>query len=189
MLEPHEVPPGYPHDLESTEILRDGRRVWIRPIAPCDQAGLAWEIDHADGDTLHLRFFTRAVRSRPDFVESLVTLDYQEQLALAAIGDEGEGAGVARYACTDDPEVAQVAVVVSPEWRQVGLATILLERIQRAACERGIKHMTAVYLAANRGVDALRKMQGIPDPVVRHDLAEINWDLTEAGPTSPTGSC
>jgi GNAT superfamily N-acetyltransferase len=179
VLADDEIPPGYPRDLESTAVLADGRRVWIRPLASCDHDGLSWEIENADSETLYLRFFTRAMRSRPDFVATLVDIDYHDELALAAIGPNGEGAGVARYVRTDESDVAQLAIVIGREWRNAGLAGLLLSHIQRPAWERGIRHMTAVYLAENEAVDALRKSQGLPAPVIRHGMAEINWDLPE----------
>jgi GNAT superfamily N-acetyltransferase len=177
VLADEEIPPDYPRELETSVALADGRRVWIRPVAPSDHDGLSWEIAHADNETLYLRFFTRAIRERPDFVRTLVNLDYRDEMALTAIGADGEGAGVARYVRTDEPDVAQVAVVVAPDWRNTGLATLLLDLIQRAAWDRGIRHFTAVYLAENAAVDALRGSRGLPEPVVRHGLAELNWEL------------
>lgn len=179
VLDDADVPPTYPRELESTAVLDDGRRVWIRPMAPCDREGLEWEIEHADGETLYLRFFTRAIKAHADTVEGLLDLDYRQRLALAAIGPDGEGAGVVRYACTDRDDEAQIAVVVAPEWRHAGLGMVLLDRIQEAARNRGIRRLTAVYLAENTVVDAIREGLGLPEPIIRHGLAEVDWDLAE----------
>lgn len=158
-------------------MLSDGRVVHVRPMAPCDRDGLAWEVDHADDETLHLRFFSRAIRTRPEFVDGLVDLDYHERLALVAIGEAGEGAGVGRYAVTSEPHEAQAAVVVHPRWRRVGLGRLLLERIEAAALARGITRMTAVYLAENVAVDRLRSSEGIDPPVFHDEVAEVTWTI------------
>jgi acetyltransferase len=185
VLDPREVPAIYPRELEAVAVLDHGQKVWIRPMAPCDRKGLSWEIQNADNETLYLRFFSRAVRGRPEFVDTLLDLDYQERLALVAIGEGGEGAGVARYVVTDEPDLAQLAIVVKEGWRRVGLATVLLQHIQRAAWQRNIRRMTAIYLAENAAIDGLRCSTGLPEPVVRRGLAEINWNFTEDGEIAP----
>jgi hypothetical protein len=34
--EPGRLPPGYPKEYQREEVLRDGRRVFLRPILPSD---------------------------------------------------------------------------------------------------------------------------------------------------------
>lgn len=182
VLDAAEVPPGYPRELETTSTLQDGRVVSIRPLAPCDWEGLAWEIANADSETLHLRFFTRVIKARPEFIDALVDLDYSERLALVALGENGEGAGVARYAATSEPGEAQVAVVVNPGWRRSGLASLLLDRLQEAARSRGIVRMMAVYLSENEAVESLRVSRGIGEPRIRRGLAEISWAVEAHDP-------
>jgi GNAT superfamily N-acetyltransferase len=66
----------------------------------------------------------------------------------------GKGIAVARYAALptlDDGTVeADVAVVVAPEWRRVGLATLLIQMLAHHAQECGIDTFTATFLAPNR---------------------------------------
>ncbi len=171
------MPPGYPRDLEATATLEDGREVWIRPLAPCDREGLVWEIANADAETIQLRFLTRVIKARPEFVDTLVDLDYTDRLALVALGEDGEGAGVARYAATSEPGEAQVAVVVKPGWRHAGLATLLLDRLQDAARNRGVVRLVAVYMSENAAVETFRVSRGIAEPRIRHGLAEISWSI------------
>ncbi len=182
VLEDADVPPGYPRELETTASLEDGREISIRPLAPCDREGLAWEIANADSETLHLRFFSRVIKARPEFIDALADLDYSDRLALVALGENGEGAGVARYAVTSEPGEAQVAVVVNPGWRHAGLATLLLDRLQDAARSRGIVRLVAVYLSENDAVESFRISRGIAEPRIRHGLAEISWSVDAPDP-------
>ena len=50
---------------------------------------------------------------------------------------------------------ADVAIAVTPGWRDVGLATELLRMLAQAASEQGIHTFTGTFLADNRPVTAL----------------------------------
>jgi predicted GNAT family acetyltransferase len=56
------------------------------------------------------------------------------------------GVAVARYESAGDG-VAEVAVAVTPAWRDAGLATELIQRLAQAAIEQGIHAFTGTYLA------------------------------------------
>jgi GNAT superfamily N-acetyltransferase len=61
------------------------------------------------------------------------------------------GVGIARYNVTATG-VADVAV--DPACRRIGLATALVERLAQAALARGVRELSAYYLAGNRPVAA-----------------------------------
>jgi RimJ/RimL family protein N-acetyltransferase len=159
-IRPSTVPAGYPRGYERVLRLRDGRQIFVRPIVPADAPQLAWAIEHADADTLRLRFLGGPPNPTHDLLEHLTTVDYVRRFALVA-GDvsTGQGVAVARYERFDD-DTAEIAVVVDPGWRRAGVATALIEMLAEAALERGIGEFTASYLAANRPVAALTELAG-----------------------------
>lgn len=157
-LRAQDLPPGYPISYESLLQLADGRRVKIRPILPSDATELAEAIRKSDPATLHSRFLGGPPRITAAVLDGLTRLNYVSRFALVAFS-RGRGVAVARYVALPASEhgkaVAEVAVAVAPRWRQVGLATALVERLARRAQECEITDFTALYLAENRPVTEL----------------------------------
>jgi RimJ/RimL family protein N-acetyltransferase len=171
---PADLPPGYPREYERRLRLRDGRTVAIRPVIPADAPQLATAILTADPDTLRRRFLGGPPHVTPALVARLTTLDYVRRFALAAADERTEqGVAIARYEAMDHG-VAELAVVVDPAWRRVGLATALIELLAQAALDRGIHEFSASYLAENRPVAALAALTGGAGRQMIHEgIAEV----------------
>jgi RimJ/RimL family protein N-acetyltransferase len=173
-IHPVEVPPGYPREYERRLRLRDGRVVWVRPIIPADAPELAAAIRSADAETLHRRFLGAPPRVTPALLARLTTLDYARRFALgAADGKTGRGIAIARYEPLENG-VADVAVVVDPDWRRAGLATALIEMLAEAAVDRGIHAFSSLYLAENLPVAALlARAGGAGKQTIKDGIAEF----------------
>lgn len=172
------LPPGYPVAYRREAVLRDGRRVLIRPILPSDAPELAEAIKTADPETLRRRFLGGPPRLTPALLEHLTVVDYVHRFALVAIDTvTGRGVAIARYEPISDG-VADIAVAVRPAWRRVGLATLLIATLAKAAAERGIHTFTASYLAQNRPIAALLEdVHGLRKQVIEKGIAELSIDL------------
>jgi RimJ/RimL family protein N-acetyltransferase len=170
---PAQSPSGYPPEYQRTVTLRDGRRVFIRPILPSDAPELAEALETADPDTLRRRFLGRPPRATPALLTHLTTVDYVQRFALVAIDPATQrGVGIARYRHSGDG-VAEIAVAVSPAWRRVGLGTVLIRLLARAAADRGISTFTARYLADNRPIATLlERIGGHRRHTADHGIAE-----------------
>jgi GNAT superfamily N-acetyltransferase len=171
---PRAVPSGYPRSFERRLRLHDGREVDVRPIVPADTAALREAIRTADADTLRGRFLGGSPSLTPAMMTHLTTMDYGRRFSLVAMDARtGHGAGIARYE-TMDEGVAEVAVAVDPAWRQVGLATALVEILAEAALDRQVHTFSAIYQAENRPVAALRGLaQSTGRQLIRHGVAEF----------------
>lgn len=166
------VPPAYPHDLERRVRLHDGREVLVRPILPSDAPELALAFRRADPETLYRRFLSPPPVLTGRLLRYLTTVDYVHRLALvAADARTGTGVAVARFEPVGEG-VAEVAVVVEPAWRRVGLATALVELLAEAALDRGVHTFTATYLAENQPVASLVAATGGGRQRIRSGLAE-----------------
>jgi RimJ/RimL family protein N-acetyltransferase len=172
-----ELPPGYPADFERTIRLRDGRIVWVRPILPSDAPELAEAFRAADPDTLHRRFLGAPPHPTERLLTWLTTVDYARRFALVA-GDpvSGKGIAIARYEPVSEG-VAEVAVVVDPAWRRVGLASALVRLLGEAALHREVHSFTAAYLAENRPVEALLAHADGGRHLIKQGIAELDVNL------------
>lgn len=172
-----ETPPGYPSDLEASLTLADGRVVAVRPILPSDYDQLVEAIHTADQETLLLRFFTTAPNLTEARIHHLAEVDYETRLALVAFDDDERGIAVARYEGRPGAETAEVAVTVDPEWRRVGLATSLLERLEPAAIARGITRFEALYLPQNRVIADIFENLGYSPQTIEEGIARVEKKL------------
>lgn len=175
---PTDVPPGYPRRYERRIRLADGRHVFTRPIVPADAPALEAAFRSADPDTLRRRFLGTPPPVTPALLRRLTTLDYVHRFALGA-GDAATGGGIAiaRYEPLA-PGVAEIAIVVDPRWRRVGVATALTVMLADAAVDRGITSFHAVYYADNRAVSALLGLAGpVGKRLISHGIAEYVAEL------------
>jgi GNAT superfamily N-acetyltransferase len=176
-----DLPSDYPSSYESVVRLADGRRVEIRPILPSDAKELAEAIRTADAETLRARFLGGPPRLTDTVLDELTRVDYVTRFALVA-RSQGHGVAIARYGTLapseNEPLVADVAVVVAPEWRRVGLATALVGLLARRAQECGITDFTALFSASNRPVTELAH-EGHARVVIAEGVAQLRAALNE----------
>jgi RimJ/RimL family protein N-acetyltransferase len=168
--------------------LCDGRRVLLRPILPSDAPELAEAIKTADPDTLRRRFMGGPRRVTPALLAHLTVVDYVQRFALVAIDTvTGRGVALARYEPAGEG-VADIAIVVRPGWRRVGLGTALIRCLAKAAAERGIHTFSASYLAENTPVAALvEDAGGLGKQVIKQGVAEVSLALAPQRPAKDIG--
>lgn len=164
-------PPGYPVELEQLLSLRDGRVVFVRPIIPADEVVIEREWRRADTETLYQRFFTVRPKLDARRLHSLVHVDYRSRLALVAFGEDEQGVGVARYESSPGQEQAEIAFVVHPAWRRIGLGNALLRLLADAARVRGIRRLTALCLQENRAMTEMLARFGFELPTADAGVA------------------
>mgnify|MGYP001178208613 FL=1 len=167
-------PPGYPAELERILSLRDGRPVFVRPVIPADELTLEREWREADPETLYQRFFTPQPKLDTRRLHALLHVDYQWRLALVAFAEEGRAVGIARYEGVPNQEQAEIAFVVNPAWRRLGLASTLLHLLTEAARARGVRRLVALYLQENQAMAALLARAGFRPPQVNAGVAAVD---------------
>lgn len=166
------LPEDYPFDYERHLALRDGRHVYIRPVVPGDYVLLEKAASSADADTLYHRFFNPSIRLNEKRLRFLTEVDYTTRFALVAFA-RGNGVAIARFEPVSDG-VAEVAVVVTPTWRQLGLATALLDLLEDAAIERGIDEFEAYYLPDNHSIGRVLEKRGFGNPTIDGGVARVS---------------
>ncbi len=135
--------------LESDFTLKDGTTVHIRPIQPGDDHALIEIFKHLSPQSVYQRFFQALPELSPGMATYLANAHYTDRMALVAEAG-GEMIGVGRYERTDDPTVADLALVLLDEWQNRGLGRILLREILKVGKSNGIERFHADVLAENR---------------------------------------
>lgn len=131
-----------------TARLLDGRLVSLRALTVADAEAVLALHEHLSDHDRYFRFFT--LRLSP--LHELVTKLTRRADGVYALGafDADRLIGVAHCAVVDDPQVAEVAIVVAHEDHSVGVGTALLKHLAPVARAHGIKRFIADVLGENR---------------------------------------
>lgn len=145
----------------TSQQLRSGHRVRVRPLAPADAPALARMWEELSDRSRYRRFFTLHSRLPDRMLAHLTDIDHHDHEALAAIAPGGDVVGVARFVrFTEDPETADLAVTVADAWQRRGVGTLLLDRLTERAAEVGVSHFSAEILAENGPMLGLARQAG-----------------------------
>jgi acetyltransferase len=126
--------------------------VTLRPLRREDH-----DIEHAfvsglSPDTRHNRLLGGAKRITREYIESLITVDYARDMAIAAtVMLEGHETliGVARYVLAS-PHACEFAIVIADAWHGRGIGSRLMDKLARVARSRGLKEIYGEVLSTNR---------------------------------------
>jgi RimJ/RimL family protein N-acetyltransferase len=116
-------------------VLRDGTQALLWPVLPTDRKGLAEGYRRLDAESRYQRFLTSVPHLSQKMLDHLVDgVDGVDHVALVMMAFDEEwhstAAGVARMIrYSADPTAADVAVTVTPAFRNRGAATALLREL------------------------------------------------------------
>ena len=139
----------YPKELETTERLRDGTMLRLRPLRPEDEPLLHDLAAHMSHEDLRLRFFTPVQGLSHGVAARLSQLDYDRELALLA-ELSGMALGVAHFFADPDRLRAEYAIAVRSDWKGRGIGYLLMTRLLDIARERGIGELVGEVLRENQ---------------------------------------
>jgi acetyltransferase len=142
----------YPNQYVTPWRLHDGTEVLIRPIRPEDEPLIVKLHEGHSERTIRMRFFGLVKTLSRDSLIRLCHLDYDREMALAAVRREAEQAailGVARYYLDPETGAAEFAVVVGDAWQGHGLGYHLMERLIAVARQRGVRRLVGLVLREN----------------------------------------
>ena len=149
----------YPKELESTEQLRDGTDVQLRPVKPEDETLLHDLAAHMSPEDLRLRFFTPVRGISHAVAARLTQIDYDREMAL--IAQYGAAAlGIAHFFADPDRLSAEYAIAVRSDWQGRGVGYVLMNRLIAIARQCGIGELVGEVLRENRPMLAMCRELG-----------------------------
>lgn len=147
------------HQVQSIEcMLRSGRKVLIRPIAPSD-AQMLFDFHETLSDrTIYMRHFSAHPHLSDAELQRFTNVDHIKREAYVAV-DENRIIGVGRWDAIDST-AAEVAFVISDDYQHQGLGSVLFSLLAQAAQDYGITEFVAEVLPQNRAMMRLFEVFG-----------------------------
>ncbi len=171
----------YPNQYTTPFQLNDGTTVTIRAIRPEDEPLIIALHSRHSEHTIRMRFFSLVKTLSRDSLIRLCHLDYDREMALAAVLTEPDGPrilGVSRYYLDPESGRAEFAVVVEDAFQRKGIGRHLLQRLVEIARERGVKTLYGQILHENTPMLALTSSLGFSPPkVIDNDIVQVEMDL------------
>lgn len=194
-MDPTEIidPVAAPDDVHEVG-LRDGSRMWVRPIRDDDRSRLEEGLRWLSPRSRYLRFHSQVDRLTQSQLDYLVQVDHHDHEALVALDPDlpdQPGVAVARYIRTEaDPRIAEAAITVVDSHQGRGIGTALIALLEELAHQRGITTFRNYVLAENAAMlEIFRQLDG---DVQRESPGLYRVDIPvpgpgEAQPDTPVG--
>lgn len=168
--------------------LRDGVRLWIRPLLPTDRGKLA-DVQPGFSRESHYRRFFSAPPLSDKVIEYLIDLDYVDHFAWAVLAPDepGEpGIASARYIRERDArDIAEVALSVIDDYQGRGLGTLLIGALAIAARENGVERFRAHLLSENAPMRTVLRRAGAQMEFAEPGVLETVVDVPAFGEGLP----
>ncbi|WJG07878.1 bifunctional acetate--CoA ligase family protein/GNAT family N-acetyltransferase [Aliiglaciecola sp. LCG003] len=145
----------YPVELVTTEVLKSGDVLQIRPIRPEDATIERNFVNGLSAEAKYFRFMQNIKELPQSMLVRFTQIDYDLEMALiAVVGTDSEEReiGVARYVTNIDKTSCEFAVVVADEWHRKGIAMRLMKALIDSARTEGLVSMEGMVLAENKAM-------------------------------------
>jgi acetyltransferase len=158
----------YPTEWERHVALRDGTKIFVRPIRPEDEHLYARFFAGVTDRDLRLRFFSPVKTSSHTFIARFTQIDYARAMAFVALKvSTGEMLGVVRLHADATYVSGEYAILVRSDLKGHGLGWLLMQTIIEYARAEGLKTIEGQVLSENSTMMAMCRELGfsvVPDP-------------------------
>ena len=165
------------------ERLPDGAQILIRPIRSDDKRYLEDGLRQLSDESVHRRFLSPKRSFSRSELRYLTEVDGRDHVALVA---EYPGEPVRRLIAVgrfvrlaQNPDAAEVAIVVSDDWQRRGVGSLFAERLAAEARRLGVKRFTATMATDN--VPAHKLMERLTQHLEEHHsgsgVSDVVMDL------------
>ena len=170
----------YPSQWQRHLEIRDGRRVFVRPIRPEDEPLIHEFLRHVTSQDLRLRFFAPMKEFTHEFIARLTQLDYARAMAFVAFDQAThEMIGVVRIHSDSIYESGEYAILLRSDLKGRGLGWALMQLIIEYAKSEGLKAISGEVLQENTVMLEMCRDLGFEvktDPV-EHDVCDVKLTL------------
>jgi len=170
----------YPSQWQRHLEVKDGWRVFVRPIRPEDEPQIHEFLRHVSSHDLRLRFFAPMKEFSHEFIARLTQLDYARAMAFVAFDEaSNELLGVVRIHSDSIYESGEYAILLRSDLKGRGLGWALMQMIIEYARSEGLKAISGDVLTENTVMLAMCRSLGFEvksDPT-EHDICNVRLAL------------
>jgi acetyltransferase len=170
----------YPSQWQRHLEVKDGWRVFVRPIRPEDEPLIHEFLRHVTSQDLRLRFFAPMKQFTHEFIARLTQLDYARAMAFVAFDEAtNEMVGVVRIHSDSVYESGEYAILLRSDLKGRGLGWALMQLIIEYARSEGLKTIAGDVLQENTAMLEMCRSLGFgvkTDPV-EHGICSVKLTL------------
>jgi len=170
----------YPSQWQRHLEVKDGWRVFVRPIRPEDEPLIHELLRHVTVHDLRLRFFASMKEFSHEFIARLTQLDYARAMAFVALDEvTNEIVGVVRIHSDSIYETGEYAILLRSDLKGRGLGWALMQLIIEYARSEGLKTISGDVLQENAVMLTMCRNLGfevMADPA-EHDICNVKLAL------------
>src|SRR6266481_5401792 len=170
----------YPSQWQRHLEIKDGWRVFVRPIRPEDEPLIHEFLRHVTSQDLRLRFFAPMKEFTHPFIARLTQLDYARAMAFVAFDEAThEMIGVVRNHSDSIYETGEYAILLRSDLKGRGLGWALMQLIIEYAKSEGLKAISGDVLQENTTMLTMCRDLGFEvkaDPV-EHGVCNVRLTL------------
>ncbi|MFX1392606.1 MAG: GNAT family N-acetyltransferase [Promethearchaeota archaeon] len=145
----------YPNKYETFLTLKNGKKLFIRPIKPTDER-LIQELHYSlDEKDRYFRFFSPVRDFRHKKIQPIVIIDYSKDMILVAEYTEEEEKKIIAlggYFKTFNPSIGELSFVVHKDWRGFRITKYLFDYLIKIAREHNYKSFSGSILLENKAM-------------------------------------
>jgi acetyltransferase len=131
-------------------ILRDGEKVFLRPLTVEDAALYPDFLAEVTPDDLRLRFFAPMRQVSPDLIDKLIHYDPDRAMAFIAIAEaSGKMLGVVRLHDDADGRSGEFAILLRTRLKGHGLGWLMMKHMIANARDKALTTVHGQVLAEN----------------------------------------
>jgi acetyltransferase len=151
----------YPKEWERDLVLKDGWRVFVRPVQPEDERLYPAFFKQVTAQDLRLRFFGPIKAFSHAFIARLTQIDYARAIAFVALDPaSGELLGVVRLHADANHEEGEYAILLRSDLKGRGLGWALMQLMIEYARADGLARVTGQILRENTTMIAMCEALG-----------------------------
>lgn len=168
----------YPSQWQRHLEVKDGWRVFVRPIRPEDEPLIHAFLRNVTAQDLRLRFFAPMKEFSHEFIARLTQLDYARAMAFVAFDETTrELLGVVRIHSDSIYETGEYAILLRSDLKGRGLGWALMQMIIEYSKAEGLKTIAGDVLAENTTMLAMCRQLGFSVTTDAEDPAVCNVAL------------
>jgi len=163
------------------DSLRDGTRVLVRPLRPDDRAREEACILRLSPESRRFRFLGDFKEPDKTMLDHLMHVDYVHDMAFVALAhDNGElrEVGISRYSTSGDSRQCECAVAVADDWRNRGLAVLLMKHLIHVARQQKFTRMFSIDDVNNEAMRELAHYLGFKNESHPEDPKSVVYSLS-----------